>query len=158
MWIYDSNLCFKEIWRVVEIWSFWVQVLLFTVSFVQARSTDQSTDLALFPCFDFGLSYSFPVCFIGFPRCFPALCLTCFTHRDGEWLVYRMWLGGAFTFIFFTLCYAFPGTTPQIPSIHEHPLRVQPLQDRTRCIASLIHQISSRHYDFKALADPVCNV
>ena len=60
-----------------------VQVLTFTVSFVQDRSTDQSTDLALFPVLMLVCLLVFPVCFIGFPRRFPALCLTCFT--PGVW-------------------------------------------------------------------------
>jgi len=174
-----------------------VQVLLFTVSFVQDQSTgpgtsrlilslilfpffssgqstgsgtsrptqepvdrlrNQSTDPGTFSCFDFGLSSCFPRLFYWFLSMFSRIMPYLFYTGDGEWLVYRMWLGGAFTFKFFTLCCAFPGTTPRIPSVHEHSLRVPPLQDRTRCIASLIHQISSCHYDFKALADSVCNV
>jgi len=196
MWIYDSSLCFKEIWGFIEILSFgagfdlscqfragpvdrsrdqstdpetwfFFPFSLWPVDWFSNQSTDsgpvdrsrnQSSDPGTFSCFDVGLSSCFPRLFYWFLSMFSRIMPYLFYTGDGEWLVYRMWLGGAFTFKFFTLCYAFPGTTLRIPSVHEHPLRVPPLQDRTRCIASLIHQISLCHYDFKAVVDPVCNV
>jgi len=163
MWIYDSNLCFKEIWGFVEIWSFGGAGFDLYCQFRAGpvdrpvdravdRSRDQSTDLALFPVLMLVCLLVFPVCFIGFPRCFPALCLTCFT--PGVWGMISWPSSGLVEHPCLNSCILLLCSWG-----HMHPLRRgPPRQGCARCIASSIHPVRLSHYDFKALADPACNV